>query len=114
MKLAQLFFISIIFLSSVFATDVVYATEKKVDCVVLKDENSIICKYSHKRVNKDTTVRFEWIAPNGDVSRQRDMIIPAGHGSVYDYRYIKGREIGTWIFKVVDEQEEYKTTFDIE
>jgi len=108
------FFISMMLLSNiVYATDLEYE-DTKVDCLVLKEENSIICKYTHKRINKDTSVRFEWIAPDGSVSRQRDMLIPAGHGSVYDYRYIKGRALGEWTFKVIDETQEYKTTFIIE
>lgn len=87
--------------------------QSSVDCIVLKEENSIICKYSHKRVNKDKTIRFEWIEPDGTISRIRDMIIPAGHGSIYDYRFIKGRTNGTWTFKAIDEDMEYSTTFDI-
>ena len=93
------FFISMMLLSNiVYATDLGYE-DTKVDCLVLKEENSIICKYTHKRINKDISVRFEWIAPDG---------------SVYDYRYIKGRALGEWTFKVIDETQEYKTTFVIE
>ncbi|HIP12798.1 MAG TPA: hypothetical protein EYG97_00860 [Arcobacter sp.] len=89
-------------------------TSSKVDCVLLKDENSIICKYTHERVNMQKTVRFEWHEPDGVVSRVRAMVIPAGHGSVYDYRYIKGRTSGLWTLKVLDNNEVIKTTFIIE
>ena len=84
------------------------------DCLILEDENSIICKYSHERVNVDQNVTFQWIEPNDEISRTRQMIIPALHGSVYDYRYIKGRTKGVWTFKVIDGQNEYKTNFTIE
>lgn len=105
---------SIIVLNISVLADMTAYEGSKVDCLVLKEENSIICKYSHKRVNKDKTIRFEWIEPDGTISRTRDMIIPAGHGSIYDYRYIKGRTLGTWTFKAIDESSEYKTTFDIQ
>lgn len=108
------FFITMMLFNSIVYANSYEQDDKKVDCLVLKDENSIICKYTHKRINKDVSVRFEWIAPDGSISRQRDMIIPAGHGSVYDYRYIKGRSLGEWTFKVIDETQEYKTTFIIE
>ena len=88
--------------------------ENKADCLILKDENSIICKYSHKRINEDKTVRFEWVEPDSSITRIRDMVIPAGHGSTYDYRYIKGRTKGTWTFKVIDNNQEILTTFIIE
>ena len=86
----------------------------KADCVILKDENSIICKYSHTRVNFDKTVRFEWIEPNGKITRKRDMPLPAGHGSVYDYRFLKGRTKGIWTFRVIDNNITTKTHFTIE
>ncbi|MEA3288980.1 MAG: hypothetical protein U9Q04_02265 [Campylobacterota bacterium] len=85
-----------------------------VDCLLLVDENSIICKYTQVRVDHEKTVTFQWIEPNGEISRSREMIIPAHHGSVYDYRYIKGRAIGEWTFKVIDEQKEYTTKFTID
>ena len=85
-----------------------------VDCLILEDENSIICKYTHERVNVDHNVTFQWIEPNKVISRSREMLIPALHGSVYDYRYIKGRAKGIWTFKVIDEQKEYTTNFTIE
>ena len=84
------------------------------DCLILEDENSIICKYSHERVAHEQIVEFHWIEPDGTISRERDMLIPASHGSVYDYRYIKGRTKGIWTFKVIDGQNEYKTNFAID
>lgn len=88
--------------------------EKNADCLILKDENSIICKYTHERNTEDAEVVFEWIDPTGDVSRKRTMMIPAGHGSVYDFRYITGRMKGVWVFKVIDDDQVISTTFELE
>jgi len=88
-----------------------YANEVGVDCLVLQDENSIICKYTHDRDIEDTQIKVIWIDPNGNISREREMIIPAGHGSVYDFRYISGRILGTWTFQVNDSNAIYKTNF---
>lgn len=99
---------------SLNAADIADYSDSKADCIILKDENSIICKYTHKRINNDKSVKFQWIEPDGVISRQRDMIIPAGHGSVYDYRYIQGRTKGDWTFKVIDNTQEFKTQFTIE
>ncbi|MFK2822558.1 hypothetical protein [Arcobacter sp. YIC-80] len=84
-----------------------------VDCLILKDENSIICKFETVRSVKDQTIIAQWIDPNGEVSRSREMIVPAGHGSIYDYRYIKGRILGVWTFKIILENQEYTTQFEL-
>jgi len=89
------------------------ANENSVDCLILEDENSIICKYTLMRVDYEKTIQVQWIEPDGTISRQRDMLIPSFHGSIYDYRYIEGRTKGTWTFKVIDEEEQYTTNFDI-
>jgi len=81
------------------------------DCIILTDENSIICKYKQTRVDYEKKVKFDWIEPTGVISRSRIMAIPAGHGSVYDYRYIEGRTKGKWIFRVTDGNQTYETTF---
>lgn len=88
-------------------------TEKSVDCLIIEEENSIICKYINARKDVDRAVLFEWINPDGLLSRKREMFVPAGHGSVYDFRYKAGRETGTWTFKVTEDKEVYKTTFEI-
>jgi len=88
--------------------------EKRIDCIILEDENSIICKYTHERLQKDKMVIFNWIEPNGETTRVRSMIIPAGHGSVYDYRYVNGRVKGKWTLKVVDSNKSFQTNFIIE
>ena len=103
------------FLFIVFFNSSILAQESaNADCIILEDENSIICKYTHKRVGYDKSVTFDWIEPNGKISRTRQMTIPAGHGSVYDFRYKKGRTHGVWTFKVADGEQEIKTNFTIE
>ena len=102
-----------IVLSFLFLTSV-QANDKNVDCLILDDENSIICKYTHTRLAHDKTISVQWIEPNNQITRSREMIIPAQHGSVYDFRYKEGRTKGIWTFKVIDSGDEYSTTFTIE
>ena len=87
--------------------------EPSVDCLILQDENSIICKFETNRTLEDHDIVVQWIDPQGDVSRSRNMIVPAGHGSIYDYRYINGRLTGSWTFKVLDNEREYTTNFEL-
>lgn len=98
----------------IFTFTSVFANELGVDCLILEDENSIVCKYTHVRVDYDKNVTFNWIDPNGNLSRSREMVIPAFHGSVYDYRYKKGRVLGTWTFEVIDQDQKYTTNFTLE
>lgn len=88
-------------------------TPNEVDCLVIKEENSIICKYISERSSEDRFVNVEWIDPNGDLSRTRKILFPSGHGSVYDFRYLSGREPGLWTFKVIDNEKEFKVEFEI-
>jgi hypothetical protein len=86
------------------------------DCIILEDEDSIICKYTHTRVDYDKKITVQWIEPNEQITREREMIIPSNHGSIYDFRYKQGRTKGVWTFKVIDKDvdEEYTTNFTIE
>jgi len=85
----------------------------RADCLIIKEENSIICKYINTRKTEDRTVFVQWINPNEEISRKREIMVPAGHGSVYDFRYIEGRLKGTWTFKVEDKKKTYSSTFEI-
>ena len=107
-------YFTILLLSLCFFNVANAANDTNVDCLILEDENSIICKYIHERVDVDTNITVQWIEANHKITRQRDMIIPASHGSVYDYRYLKGRSKGIWTFKVIDNGDEYKAHFTIE
>ncbi len=90
------------------------ANNNQVDCIILEDENSIICKYMTNRISQDKIITFSWIEPTGVVSRTKEVSVLAGHGSVYDFRYLKGRTQGIWILKVNDGEKEYQTSFTID
>jgi hypothetical protein len=91
-----------------------FAINSSADCIIIKDDNSIICKYKHERRDIEKIVKFEWHDPSGNISRKRDIIIPAGHGSIYDYRYLDGRLPGEWTFKVFDNNHTIESKFVIE
>ena len=84
-----------------------------VDCLILEDENSIICKFEIIREDKEQQIIINWISPTGEISRTREMMIPAGDSSAYDYRYIDGRENGKWNFKIIYQGKEYISQFEL-
>jgi len=108
--------IILLFIVSVFAGNTI---EKKsynpnIDCIILEDENSIICKFSVEMNRKnDQTIDVKWIDPNGQISRSRDIVIPAGNGSAYDFRYLSGRQKGEWKFVIYYKGNEYSSKFEI-
>ncbi len=106
----KLLLTTFLIISSCFASDYIGS---EVDCLVIKEENSIICKYMTERSIEDKFVTMEWINPEGEVSRTRKVLFPSGHGSVYDFRYLSGREIGTWNFRVIDKDKIFTTTFEV-
>ena len=75
-----------------------------VDCLILEVELN--------NENNQTLI-INWIDPNGTVSRTREMIIPAGDTSAYDFRYLDGREKGKWDFKIIYNNQEYTTKFEL-
>ena len=84
-----------------------------VDCLILEAENSIICKFEVIRDTKDQQIVINWVSPTGEISRTREMNIPAGDVSAYDYRYLDGREGGKWNFKILYNQNEYSSSFEL-
>ena len=58
-------------------------------------------------------IKIFWINPKENISREKEVLVPAGHGSVYDFRYIEARLKGLWSFKVIDNEKEFSTTFEI-
>ena len=84
-----------------------------VDCLILEDENSIICKFEVIRDTKDQQIVINWVSPTGEISRTREMNIPAGDVSAYDYRYLDDREGGKWNFKILYNQNEYSASFEL-
>ena len=93
--------------------EVAQAYNPNVDCLILEDENSIICKFEVIRNDKDQDIIIHWISPTGEISRTREMVIPAGDISAYDYRYLDGREGGKWNFRVVYNGNEYTSQFEL-
>ena len=84
-----------------------------VDCLILEDENSIICKFEVIRDTKDQQIVINWVSPTGEISRTREMNIPAGDVSAYDYRYLDGREGGKWNSKILYNQHEDSYYFEL-
>lgn len=85
-----------------------------VDCLILEDENSIICKFEViKDLQNEQKIVINWVNPNGEISRTREMLIPAGDSSAYDFRYLDGRESGKWDFKIIYNEKEYSTSFEL-
>ncbi len=84
-----------------------------VECVVLADEDSIICKFEVIRADKEQQVVVSWISPTGEISRTREMIINAGDSTAYDYRHLDGRENGKWNFKIIYNEKEYISQFEL-
>ena len=93
--------------------EVAQAYNPNVDCLILEDEKSIICKFEVIRDTKDQLIVINWISPTGEISRTREMNIPAGDVSAYDYRYLDGREGGKWNFKIIYNQNEYISSFEL-
>ena len=86
----------------------------KID-MVLEDEKSVICKFEVMRdETKEQQITINWISPSGEISRTREMVIPAGDTSAYDYRYLDGRENGKWDFKIIYSGKEYSTKFELQ
>jgi len=83
------------------------------DCLILEDENSVVCKYSHEILDMDEEIQIFWVNPSGKVSRKRILVIPAGNCSVYDFRYTSGRTKGVWTFKVIEANKQTSTTFEL-
>lgn len=85
------------------------------DCLILEDEKSVICKFEIMRdETKEQQITINWISPTGEISRTREMLIPAGDTSAYDYRYLDGRENGKWDFKIIYAGKEYSTQFELQ
>lgn len=108
-----IFLFLFIFVINSFA-QIMEEDNNSVDCLILQDEDSIVCKYIHERIQTDKEIIVKWVDPQGEISRERTLVIPAGHGSIYDFRYVEGRKKGLWQFKVIEGDIETTTTFSIE
>lgn len=84
-----------------------------VECLILADEDSVICKFEVIRSDKEQQIVINWISPTGEISRTREMVINAGDSTAYDYRHLDGRENGKWNFKIIYNDKEYVSQFEL-
>ena len=81
------------------------ASSHELECAVVENDDKIIqCTFSSVRLATDRNITFFWnsqTTPQDD--RERSFVLPAGHGSVYDYRYYYGRAPGIWQVRVADD-----------
>ncbi|MEA2111777.1 MAG: hypothetical protein U9P71_06990 [Campylobacterota bacterium] len=79
--------------------------ENSVFCEVLGVESKRIqCTFFTQRVSFDRNISFHWKSPDKEYDfREHSFVLPAHHGSVYDYRYYHGRSLGEWKVLVKDE-----------
>ena len=71
--------------------------------IVDDDHKKIQCTFSTERASEDRNVIFFWhSADTPQDDRERTIVLKAGHGSVYDYRYYYGRAQGEWEVSVKD------------
>jgi len=103
-----------IIFSLIFFLTLLYSNEVK--CVI--EYERIYCKYFIDRSDNENGKRvlFIWHSPSGKDDRERVFEVPPYYGSVYDYRYLPGRENGEWTVEVIDldTNESVKTTIKIE
>jgi hypothetical protein len=104
----------ILFAILILSLSFLVANENSVDCIVIKDENQIVCKYMQEWSDTENKVIFNWIAPNGKLSRSKTLVVPVGHLSVYDYRFLRGRAKGVWTLITKSKGRNYKTNFTVE
>ena len=93
-------------------------TSQHLECSILEEHDKVIrCTFASVRIASDRNVTFSWrseTTPQDD--RERTFVLPAGHGSVYDYRYYYGRAQGMWNVVILGDEGETlaETSFTIE
>lgn len=90
------------------------SADKNEALICLDEDNKITCKLMTKRVNRDRDVEFEWASPNGKDDRERKIVLPANHASIFDSRDKNGRAKGVWKVEVEIDNEEVSTTFTVQ
>ncbi|MDX1294866.1 MAG: hypothetical protein R3302_01275 [Sulfurimonadaceae bacterium] len=104
-------------IANLFAADPA-ASSYKLECSVVEEHDKIIqCTFSSVRLATDRQITFKWksdTTPQDD--RERTFILPAGHGSVYDYRFYYGRAPGLWNVSTVNDNGDVlsETSFTLE
>ena len=93
--------------------DKVIPYNPNLECLILADEDSVVCKFEVIRSDKEQQIVINWISPTGEISRTREMIINAGDSTAYDYRHLDGRENGKWNFKIIYNDKQYISQFEL-
>ncbi len=90
----------------------IFATDSLVCKVVNEDEIlKIKCTYKTTRKSYDRNISMAWTSPSTPQDdRFKTILLPAHHGSLYDYRYFDGRADGSWTISATDEKTGQVTT----
>lgn len=85
-----------------------------IECLILEDEDSIVCKFEVQKDEENSQkVTINWISPNGEISRSRELEVAPQNASVYDFRYLDGREKGLWSFVIIYKDSQYSSSFEL-
>jgi len=94
---------SIVMIMMLSSSLIAYESDPVIECtVVSEDIEKIVCKVQLERADHDRVVTFFWHSkryPQDD--RDRSVVLNANHGSVYDYRFLRGRVQGEWSVSVI-------------
>ena len=87
------------------------------DLVCKIEGERIYCTYFINRSDNldGITVRFHWYSPSGKDDRVKEFAVPPLYGSVYDYRFLPGRESGRWrvVATELETNKSAQATFDL-
>ncbi|SMC08656.1 hypothetical protein [Nitratiruptor tergarcus] len=87
------------------------------DIVCQQENERITCTYFIQRSDNahGLTVEFHWYSPKGDDDRIKRFKVPPFYGSVYDYRFVPGREEGRWrvVVRELETNKSATTFFDL-
>jgi len=83
-------------------------------CNIEPKENRITCQYNFERIKTNREITFQWIDPKGVLKREKTFNIPKYHSFIYDYRYITGRETGSWKVNVIENGIKTSSNFYLE
>ncbi len=76
-------------------------------CKVVNEDNilKIRCTYQTTRTSYDRNISIAWTSPSAPQDdRFKTILLPAHHGSAYDFRYFDGRADGAWTISATDEK----------
>jgi len=76
-------------------------------CKVVNEDDilKIKCTYKTTRTSYDRNISIAWTSPSAPQDdRFKTVLLPAHHGSAYDFRYFDGRADGSWTISATDEK----------